>query len=426
MDNQPTRRNALFNISGEALWGLKANLIVPSVILAVLLYEYGASPALIGAISAIETSMVLLPQMLGGYIFHSRARRKRQLVLWHFLAMLPFNIVMGVLTLFAQQIDPSLYRSAMLLSFAAYMAAIGIVSASWMEYFLGTIYEVGVRGTVMGLSTFASSISGTLGALFAAWLIGQLPLPQGYAYLYLISWAIGMISISLFLFIQDPGTATLPPGGPRPGLRELLKSLRLSLAVANFRTYLVGRVLAITGFNIIPFVAIYFTSVRGGGLAKETVVAAYAGFTIANAIGGLLLGRLGDRFGHRWGIMAGAGMQVISLMSALTVPGALGCILTYAGAGMAAATGSISHYNLVFEMCPPANTNRVAHISMANLFIGIPASLTPLAAGWVATGWGIPTLFTLCLGLSLAALLWFALRFKEPRAVNHFSSEILP
>ena len=65
MDDQLTRRNALLNIAGESVWGLKANLVVPSVILAVLLYQFGASPELIGAISAIEISMQLIPQMAG-------------------------------------------------------------------------------------------------------------------------------------------------------------------------------------------------------------------------------------------------------------------------------------------------------------------------------------------------------------------------
>jgi MFS family permease len=415
MDAQFTRRNALLNIFGEAVWGLKANLIVPSVILSVLLYQFGASPELIGSITAIETSMLLLPQMLGGYLFHSRARRKRQLVLWHYLVMLPFNIIMGLLTFFARQMDPAVYRVGMLLSFACYMGAIGVVSASWFEYFLGTIYESSIRGTVMGLSTFGASITGTFGALFASWLIGRLPLPDAYAWLYLISWFFGMISISLFIFIKDPGSVTAEVNERRPTLRSLSESLRMSLGVANFRTYLLGRVMAISGFSIIPFVAIYFTSISGGGLSKETVVASYSAFTIANAVGGLLFGRLGDRFGHRWGILLGASMQVLALLSALSVPGIAGCIMTYAGAGLAAACGFISHYNLVMEMCPAENPNRVAHISVANLVIGIPASLAPLAAGWVAGGWGIPILFTICLGISLAALLWLLLRFKEPR-----------
>lgn len=410
-----TRRNALLNISGEAVWGLKASLITPSVVLAVLLHQYGASPELIGSISAIETSMLLLPQMLGGYLFHSRAHRKVQLVLWHYLAMLPFSIIMGVLTLFSPQIDPAIYRVAMLVCFACYTGTIGIVLASWFEYFLGTIYDGSIRGTVMGLSAFAAAVTGTFGALFAGWLIQALPFPDAYGYLYLISWGLGMLSITLFLFIKDPGSVNAI-AEPRPSVKSLVDSLRMSMGEPNFRAYLFGRVLAAVGFGIVPFIAIYYTSQLGGGLASETVVASYSAFTVANAVGSLVLGRLGDRMGHRMGIILGAGMQVLALLIAVLISGPLGCILTYAGAGLASSCGFVSHYNLVMEMCPPQNTNRVAHISTANLVIGIPASLAPLLAGWIAGTWGIPVLFMICIAVSLGAVLWLGLRFKEPRA----------
>ncbi len=414
MDEQLTRRNALLNIAGESVWGLKANLVVPSVILAVLLYQFGASPELIGAISAIEISMQLIPQMLGSYIFHSRARRKVQLVRWHYLVMLPFTLIMGILTFFADQMDPALFRTGMLVSFACYIAAIGVVAASWIEYFLGTIYDASIRGTVMGFSSFGSSLAGTGGALFAGWLIGAMPGIRAFAWLYIISWVLGMVSITLFLFIKDPGGADHPEEGP-PSLVELAASLRSSLALANFRNYLIGRVLAVCAFGLIPFIAIYFTSSAGGGLAKDYVVASFAAYTLASALGALALGRLGDRYGHRWGILFGAGMQAVTLGIAVLVPGGLGCILTYLGAGLANSCGFVSHSNLVMDMCPPDNKHRVAHISIANLVIGVPAAASPILAGWVAGNWNVPTLFMACLGISLVALLWLALRFKEPR-----------
>lgn len=413
MDNHHTRRNAIINILGESLWGLKANLIVPSVILAVLLYQYGASPALIGAISAIETSTLLIPQLFGGYIFHSRARRKKQLVLWHYLAMLPFNILMGVLTLLANQMDSALYRLLMLACFACYTGAIGIVSASWFEYFIGTVYEPGIRGTVMGLSAFSSSILGTAGTLFAGWMLKNFQTPQVYAWLYWISWGIGMLSITVFLFIKDPQAGEEFSESPRPTFKDLAGSMRLSLAHSNFRRYLVGRTLAVVGFSIVPFIAIYFTSAAGGGLTRDAVVSSYSALTIASAVGSLIFGRLGDRLGHRWSILFGASMQVIALMFATLFPTPLGCILAYTFAGLTSSCAFVSHYNLVIEMCP--SENRVAHISMANLLIGVPSALAPLAAGWIATEWSIPILFMICAIISLLAVVWFSLFFKEPR-----------
>ena len=261
-----TRRNAIINILGESLWGLKANLVVPSVILAVLLNQYGASPELIGVIPAIEISMQLVPQMLGGYIFHSRARRKVQLVIWHYVAMLPFTLIMGIFTFFADQMDASFYRIAMLLSFACYMGAIGVVAASWVEYFLGTIYDGSIRGTVMGLSSFGASFAGTGGALFAGWLIRTLPGSDAYAWLYVISWVLGMISISMFLLIKDPGGAHAPEEKPA-SLAELSTSLRLSLGSVNFRNYLIGRVTFGTGALLLLMAPVGIVGFLTGALA---------------------------------------------------------------------------------------------------------------------------------------------------------------
>jgi MFS family permease len=414
MENPQTRRNALFNIAGESVWGFKANLVVPSVILAVLLYQYGASPELIGVIAAIEISLQLIPQLFGGYIFHARTNRKVHLVVWHYFAMLPFTLAMGILTFFADRIDPALYRTGMLACFACYMIAIGVVAASWVEFFLGTIYDAKIRGTVMGFSSFGASLTGTLGALLASWLISVIPGVQAYAWLYVFSWLFGMISISLFLFIKDPGVGDAPEP-ERPTLVELTASLRCSLGSPNFRNYLAGRLLAVCSFSLIPFIAIYYTSKVGGSLAEDTVVACFSAYTVANALGALVLGRLGDKHGHRWGVLFGAGMQAVTLGVAVFIPGLAGCILTYVGAGLANSCGFVSHSNLVMEMCPPENTNRVAHISIANLVIGIPAAAAPIIAGWAAATWNIPTMFTACLGLSLVAGLWLLLRFKEPR-----------
>ena len=75
------------------------------------------------------------------------------------------------------------------------------------------------------------------------------------------------------------------------------------------------------GFGLIPFIAIYYTSSAGGGLAKDYVVASFSAYTLANALGALVLGRLGDRFGHRWGILFGAAMQAVTLGIAVLVPG---------------------------------------------------------------------------------------------------------
>ena len=407
------RHNAALNISGETLWGLKAHLVAPAAVLTVLLARYGATGPEIGAIAAIETGGILLPQVLGVYVFRSRRHLKVWLVLWHVLAILPFMLLMGVLSWWADQMTPALFRAALLACFAGYCFFMGIVVAAWTDY-IAAIFKVGLRGTVMGASMFGAALAGTSGALIAGQVIERVPAPLSFALLFFSAWTIGLVSISLWLFFDDPEALTAPDP-TRPSLAVLLARFAQSLAEPNFRFFLVARVLAACGFCIIPFIAVHYGSPAGGALKPEFVVTCYAALTMGNSLGSLALGWFGDRHGHRAGVLIGTGAQVASLAVLLLVPGTLGCLLAYAGAGLCTACGFVSHYNIVLESCP--HEHRMLHISVANLVIGLPLGVAPLLAGAAAQAWGLKPLFALCLLFSLVAFVVVLCRVKDPRTL---------
>jgi MFS family permease len=407
------RRNTALNTIGESLWGLMANLVAPATVLTVLLRDRGAGQIMVGSIAGIESSCVLLPQLLGIYVFHSRRHRKAHLVLWHLAAVLPFLGGMGLLTLFAASFPPRAYCLAMLACFGAFWFAIGIVVAAWTD-FLGHLFTVEVRGKVMGLALLGFSLAGAGSTLFAGWLIAELS-TGAFAWLYLLAWVVGMVSVCCWALVDDPG-GRISTDTPRPRVATLVLRFRASLAEPNFRAFLASRVLATCGFCILPFVAVYYTDPAHGGLSREFVVSAYAAQTVGLGIGSLGLGWLGDRFGHRSGVLIGTAAQVAALGVVLTVPGAFGCVLVYAGAGVCAACGVVSHYNLILETCP--HDNRMLHISAANLTVGIPLTAVPLLAGVAAAVWGLTAVFAASLALSLAALLVVVLRVREPRTLG--------
>jgi MFS family permease len=407
-----TRRNAVINIAGEGIWGFMWNLVPAATVLTVLLHQYGAGGTLIGAITAIEAAAMLLPQALGAYVFHRRERRNVRLVLWHQCVMLPFLLAMAGLTFAADRLAPVLYRTLMLLAFAGFSGAIGIVSAAWMDFF-GDLFPQRARGTVQGLSMFAAAAAGTGGALCAGRLLAALPAPAGYAWLYLAAWAIGAMAISLWLVVRPPPARQVGAALAPPPLRELAARFAASLADPPFRAFVIARVLAACGFCILPFIAVHYTA---QGLGGSRIVSAFAAFTAGTAVGSLALGRLGDRRGHRLGVVAGVGAQSLTLTVLLLVPGLPGCLLAYLGAGFCNACALVSHFNLILESCP--HDNRVAHISVANLVIGLPLAVAPLLAGVLAEHAGLTTLFRLSLALSLAALAWTLLRVREPRTLE--------
>src|SRR5437868_488660 len=97
------RRNFILMWAGEACWGTAMGLVMTSTVLAVYLKEYGAGPVMIGSISSIESGSVMLG-VAGLFLFRSRRRRKRQVLGWHFCAIIPFLFLNGLLASMASHL----------------------------------------------------------------------------------------------------------------------------------------------------------------------------------------------------------------------------------------------------------------------------------------------------------------------------------
>jgi len=402
------------NAAGEAVFGFKTNLIASVTVLTVLLRDHGASERLIGAIWSIEAAGALLPQILGLYLFHSYRRRRRDLILWHIVIMLPILLVMAGLTAAAGHLGPGAYRWGMLLCHAYYWVCIGIVNAAWGD-FIASLFPVTIRGTVTGLAMGAASLAGAVGALAAGRLIRGYPGHLTFAGLYGAAWVLGTLSLCLWIPVNDQVLQALP-STPRPSFRQSAGHFAHSLSDGNFRAFLLTRVLSGLGFCVAPFIALRYMAPEGGNLPGGTVVSCGAAMTLGFCLASLVLGPLGDRWGHRIGIVVGISTQMVTLGALLGISGLTGCLLAYAGTGICNACGAVSGSNMIFETCP--HEHRMAHISVGNLLIGAPMAFAAVLAGLVAEAFSLATVFRICLALSTAALLWCLLRVREPRTLQ--------
>jgi len=405
------RHNAFSNAIGESLWGFQMAMVAPATVLTVLLRHYGAGERLIGSVGAIESGAVLLPQVVGMYLFTSRKKRKVRLVLWHVLLMSPVLLVMGIVAPAPGAMPNRAVTIALLACFGWFQTAMGVIIAVWLDW-LAHLFEPGIRGRVFGISWCCSALAGTAGALLAGHVISVYPPPVAFSCLYAAASVFTVGSMAVFCLIKDPAADALDDA-PLAGTTGLLDSFRSSLGDRNFRSFIIGRIIAIGGFCIVPFITVYYTSAAGGGLAPGTVVKLDAARTVGSSIGFLILGRMGDAAGHRLGVMAGIAAQVAALAVVLVSAGRISCMMAFFGAGLAAAGGFLSHTNMLYETCP--HDSRIAHITVGNLVMGVVSILCPLLAGVAAARCGTRSLFAGCLLLSIAALLWFAIRVREPR-----------
>jgi MFS family permease len=301
-----------------------------------------------------------------------------------------------------------------LLYFGCFMAGMGVILAVWMDW-VASVFPQNMRGMSMGLSFCGSAGFGTLGGLLAGWLIQHGTGTAVYGWLYLAAGIFGTISILCFLSVREQEFVGEDDVRP-PSVGGLLRLFGHSLGERNFRDFLIGRMLATAGFSVMPFIVLYYSSAAGGGVAGGTIVACGAAATTVTAVGNLVFGRIGDRHGHRWGILLGTGGQFVALVVMLVGTGQVACVLTYAAAGVAIAAAITSHANMVFETCP--HHNRLAHITLGSLVMSISTVSCPLLAGWVAYQWGLRSLFAGSALISLLALAWLIVRVRDPRTLS--------
>lgn len=414
MGSDHQRWNLTVFTVGESVWGFQMALISSATVLVLLLRHYGAGERMIGAIAAVEMAALIFPQVLGMYLFRSLRQRKRRLVRWHVLVMLPFLFAIGTTVLWGEAWLPrTLMPWVLMFFFGCYTATIGVIIAVWWDW-IANIFPQAIRGMAIGLSFAASAGCGTLGGLLAGWLIKSATGTATYGYLYLAAGACGIVAMLCFLAIREPAFPAHDPPPPSPA--DLLRLFRHSLADRNFRDFLVGRILATAGFAVMPFVALHYAAPAGGGLEPGIIVACAAAATAMTAVCNLGLGRLGDRYGHRWGILIGTGGQLTALLVMLWGGGLTACILTYAATGVAIAAAIISHSNMMFETCP--HHDRTAHLTLGSLVMSGSTVFCPLLAGVIAEQWGLRSLFALSAAITVLALAWLALRVRDPRTIS--------
>jgi MFS family permease len=411
------RHNAWASIAGDTLWGLQGGLVASATVFTVLLTRLGADERTIGLMNAIEAGAMVLPQVVGLYLFRTKKNRKVKLILWHAAFVVPFYLASAALLHFgAARLPHGVVRGLLLLSFGLTVTGVGMIVPNWMDWMAG-FFGTHIRGRVVGMCLGFASLAGVVANMIAGFLLskpflhGRAPLPSDFAPHFLLASVIALVSLAVFMAMRDPDSAAASE--PRTRMREVIGHFLHSLREANFRAYLAGRMLAIFGFSILPFISLHYMSGAGGSLRANLVIWCGAAQSLTAAAAMLYFGRLGDRRGHRVGMIVCCVFQVIALAGMLLIDGVAGCLLANAAAGIALGSGGIANYNLLLETCP--HQQRIAHVTAGNLVLSTAMIAAPLLSGFVSQSHGTRTLFSICLVFSAASLAWFLFRVREPR-----------
>ncbi len=407
------RQNAARCTLGEGLFGLGMGFIAPLTVMPLLLKQLGAGPVEIGFFHSMASAGFLLTQPLGMFLSRHGAGKKRFLLTFNASVTLPVFLFMAAVILIMGR-APHQYamaRALLLGAFSLRMLSLGTILPIWQDWING-LFKIQNRGRVTGLYAAASAIGVMTGTLIASNIRWLVRFPENYVGLLLIAAVFFALSLSVYAFV-DSGIAPQEEGSQRPRIGELLNRFSLSLGDANFVHYLVGRLLLTAGGVAIAFFAVHFQSEAGGGLSEAAIIGLGAFVMLPQALSSYWLGQLGDRSGHRRGVVIGAFAQVGSIAFAVLGSGPIACIICFLLLGIAYAAGWVSHQNFIYETCP--HDNRVAHFTLSNLVLSPLIVFMPIGAGGLIAVVGAVYGMAVCLLISVAGAFYLLVFVDEPR-----------
>jgi len=407
------RCNAYKCTAGEGLFGVGMGFFSSVSVLPLLLLSLGASEVQIGLLGSLFWAGWLLLQPLGLFLFGRRVRTKRLLVPWSLGFAGPTYLSIGLIVCLLAPSHRELCVVGVLGVLAVRVIGGGMTIPFWWDW-QAMVFRREIRGRAIGMLAAASPLGTALAALAAGKVVESFRFPGNYVLLSVVSFVFIVVALGVYWLVREPESMSAPH--PPTPASHLLTRFRESLRERNFRSYLVGRLLMTLGSGATAFYALFFVSGDGGGLTAGAVIMLSALLPIAQCLVSYPLGLLGDRAGHKIGVVLGAVCQVAAILTAWLWSGPLACATTFALVGAASGASWVSHVNMLFETCP--HGSRTAHITLSNIVLAPALWTVPVLTGWLISHIGLRSGIGLTLLPTVLGIAWLALVVQEPREVE--------
>jgi MFS family permease len=423
--DQPVAERSEAEISAEVernyRWNFGANVLdgfafffgiafaSSSTIVPLFVSKITLNPLVIGLVAMIAQSAWYIPQLFTADRIEKLDRKKPVLInlgffaerlpvyLWPLAALLALDYPILALVLF-------------ILGYAWHGLGAGVVGPAWQDL-LARCFPVRKRGFVLGLTTFAGTAAGTLGAGVSSWILEEYSYPYNFVVLFSIAAVAVTVSWFFIAMVREP----LQPAKPHAHASLPMWS-RMTMILQrdkNFRAYLIARMLLILSAMATGFVTV--VSIERWNLEDGVVGFYTAILLLGQTAGNLLAGVIADRFGHKLPLVVGGFSQVLAFALAWVAPAPAWVYSVFALMGFAAGVNFVSGMLITMEFSEPAR--RPTYVGIANTAFGLPLALAPLLGGWVA-GFGYGWLFGISALLGLVAVLLLQVTVVDPRHIE--------
>lgn len=402
------RWNFFVNCGDIVFVTLGLSLVSRETVIPVLVSRLTDSQIAVGIVPMVYTGCYLLPQIFVANYFERLAEKKPFLMLVGFFGeRLPYLLI-GASVFFLGAAHPRLTYIVLIVLFGASAFSNGICTPAWLDM-IAKVIPVEKRGLFFGVGRSIGTLLATGGAAVIGIILVVFSFPKDYGVLFLIAWGSTMLSwLGLSLTKEDPDPTTKP----RVSITHYLKGVFCLLRrETNFRRFVVAESIVHFGAMANPFFIIAAASYFQ---MPPRWIGVYTALLVASQTGSyFLVGIVGDHFGHKRALVAGASALVLANVMALVAPSPLAFSLVFVGLGVFISSDTVCRMNLVMELCPPAD--RPTFVGISNTILSLSSSIAPIVGGIVLTRYGFGTLFVLAGSIGVIGFLTMVLLFCEPR-----------
>jgi MFS family permease len=401
--------NITVNLMDGAFYGLGWGFGSVGTIITLFVSRMTNSAILIGLIPAIHSVGWQFPQLFMANSV-ARLRRYKPMVMWMTIhERIPYLGLVFV-ALFSKSLGVIVTLVLTFLMLTWQGLGSGFTANGWMNM-IAKIIPSDWRGTFFGAQGAIANILIGLGSIAAGFILIQVQDPHNFVLCFTLT-CVGMAISMLFMGLtREPKDTqkSIPETQPSPwkGSLEIIRSDR------NFSAFLLVRLVAQFATMGFAFYIVY--GLRRFGMSDLTAGFLTAAVTITQTIANLVMGWLGDRFGHRNMLIVGSVAGLLSSVIAWGAPSLLWLYPAFILSGLAnVASWTIS---MVFTTQFGTEETRPTYIGLSNTLIAPLAIIAPLLGGWIAdsTGFQVTFMLSAVTGVIISGMLFWLVRDPRPQ-----------
>ena len=401
------RRNFVALALDYGFFGLGMSFASTTTILPVLADRLGAPNLIIGALPSIVMLGRSVPALFSARLIEAMPRKLPFVLTYTAWERLPW-LLLAFAVYGWSTTDPTLVLALLVGTLGIVALTGGVLSPAWVDL-IGRVIPTEYRGRFFAIGGAFATLAGLGGSVLSGYFLREFSFPTGFSLCITATFICLLASWGALAFTREP-----PAGKPRPAVGLSVHLARLPGLLRmnpSFAWYLVARALTMVGTMATGFYAVYAIRFLG---AQEWNVASFTfALLAAQAGGGLALGSLSDRVGHRASLMIGIVANAAAGLLAMATSNLILYHAVFLFTGISVAANNVSSQTLVLELAP--EEDRPTCLGLSSSVVAPFILLAPFLAGTLADSKGLTWVFGVGALLSALSAGIYLLRVREPR-----------